>query len=76
MTDKIKTETWVAWVGACVLATCSFVVFAYANFETKEHAKEVRGALSEDLHRLENKIDALADQPPTWPELQRRPSRR
>lgn len=65
--SQIKSEVWVAWLGATAVAavTMTFVMltFAYAQFETKERAKETRDALDRRLERMENKLDAALQQP-------------
>lgn len=62
---KINRETWIAWLGATAVAaitmTFILVTFVYANFETKDHAKESRDTMDKRLERMENKLDVLIE---------------
>lgn len=66
------TAQWLAWLGALVLATASIVVFAYAQFETKETAQlKTQGTnlridehaknLDARLDRIEKQLDVLLE---------------
>lgn len=65
---RIDRETWLAWLGAtgvaAVTMTFVLVTFVYANFETKDHAKEQRDATDKRLERIEDKMDALLENRP------------
>jgi hypothetical protein len=59
----IKTETWIGWIAGItvVLITGTFVVitFAFAQFETKEHSNERWEMVSEQLKRINDKLDHM-----------------
>lgn len=65
MKVEVERETWLAWLGATLIAAVSMtfvlLTFAYANFETKEHAKETRDDDAKWRGRIEDKIDALLE---------------
>ncbi len=61
---NVRQEVWVGWMGALVAATFVVITFAYASFETKEHAKETRDALDKRLERMEDKMDAMLEKRP------------
>jgi hypothetical protein len=59
----INTESWVAWLGATVVAavagTFVLLTFAYAQFETKEHSKERIDTLTAQLNSMDGKLDRI-----------------
>jgi hypothetical protein len=55
----IKTETWVAWLGSAAIGAAALVTYAYANFETKDHAKENAANIHAELHDMNAKLDVL-----------------
>ncbi len=63
---SIKTETWVGWIAGFSLAMVTVVfvaiTYAYANFETKEHAKDV----ADRVTRLDQKFDEVFGIPKNW----------
>lgn len=61
---NVKSEVWVGWMVTLVAATFVAITFAYAQFETKEHSKEVRDGTDKRLERIENKLDALIEHRP------------
>lgn len=73
--EKIRPEVWVGWIAAGILGGAGFVFlivsYAFANFETKEHAKETNDDLRSRLVRMEDKIDEL-DVPRRMPASKRR----
>lgn len=56
---KIKTETWLAWIGAIVVGLLTFASFAFTTFETKDHAQETKGDMKEQLNRIENGMSEI-----------------
>lgn len=77
--NEIKTELWVAWIGATVAAaiTMTFVLltFAYGQFETKDTANLRAAALAQRFEAVEKKIDALGGFEPGMP-IRRTPGSR
>ena len=65
MSDTIKTEIWIAWFGATLIAVIGAVsiviTFAYGQFETKDHSREVKEDMVIRLSRIESKLDSLGD---------------
>ncbi len=63
MNDTINTETWLAWFGATLVAVIGAIsiaiTFAYAQFETKEHSKEIKADVVVRLDRIESKLDTI-----------------
>jgi hypothetical protein len=61
--SNIKTEVWVAWLGATVVAavTMTFILltYAYAQFETKDHAKEREADITTQLSKMDKKLNIL-----------------
>lgn len=59
-----KTETWIGWLAASVAtlvpAAVGATVFAYAQFETKDHADERIQGINDRLSHIETKIDENA----------------
>lgn len=64
----IKQEVWVGWLAAvavsAVAGTFVAITFAYAQFETKEHAREKQDASERRLERIEDKLDAVIEHRP------------
>lgn len=54
---KIKTEVWLAWIGAIAVGTMALAAFAFTTFETKDHAEEVKQDTTSRLTRIEDKLD-------------------
>ncbi len=58
-----KQEVWIGWLGAisvsAIAGTYIIITFAYAQFETKEHANERISSIDKRLERIEMKLDAL-----------------
>lgn len=54
-----KFETWMEWTVAAVVATAALVTFAYANFETRDHAHEQMGVVKAELQAINSKLDVL-----------------
>lgn len=63
----IKNETWVAWIGAIIVAAvvCTYgvITFAYGNFETKDQAKERAAFIVDRLQKIEDKLDRVLQIP-------------
>lgn len=68
--NPFGAATWIAWLGATLMAGISMVTYAFEMFETKSEAKsqyEVTQKIVDDHHedlvkrmdRLENKVDIL-----------------
>jgi hypothetical protein len=51
--------TWIAWLGATLVAAVTYTAFAYTNFETKDSARESKSDIVQRLDRIENKLDEL-----------------
>lgn len=61
MRKEIPAEQWIGWILATATAAMTMAAFAYATFETKDHAKEIKEDVATRLSRIENKLDqALA----------------
>lgn len=73
MKEHIDVSTWLGWIGAGIAATAIIITYAFANFETITHNKEMHENDRETLQRIENKIDALENNPPTWPDAPKKP---
>ena len=56
---NFQATSWIAWLGATATAAVTLTVFAFENFETKEHAKEAQTTSQRQLDRLESKVDEL-----------------
>jgi hypothetical protein len=52
--DNVSTTQWVQWLGATLVAAFTFTVFAYSNFETKEHAKETKEEIIDELKEMKS----------------------
>lgn len=50
-------KLWVAGIVSGAIGTATVVAYAFANFETKENAKEWRESMQGQLNRMEDKID-------------------
>jgi hypothetical protein len=65
---QVDQEIWVAWLGATAMAGVSMtfvlLTYAYANFETKDRAKEVRDNMDKRLERIEMKLDTAIERMP------------
>jgi hypothetical protein len=55
--DELSTAQWISWMGATIVTILGFAAFAYATFETKDHAIEVKGDTVQRLDRIESKLD-------------------
>lgn len=56
---NFQATQWIAWLGATATAAVTLTVFAFENFETKEHAKEAQVTFQRQFDRLESKVDEL-----------------
>lgn len=50
---------WISWIVATATAALTMAAYAFTNFETKEHAKEVKSDIAERLQSIEKKIDRV-----------------
>lgn len=58
---KFAAVTVIGWIGATLIAAFTFTVFAYNEFETKEHAKESHASVVKQLDSIEAKLDKLIE---------------
>lgn len=58
---KFSAVIVVGWISATLVAAFTFTVFAYNEFETKEHAKETHASVVKQLDSIETKIDKVID---------------
>lgn len=63
---RIKDDKWVHWLIAACTLVASVCAWAMTNFETKDHAKEVKAdhyrefdSLHSDINSMDKKIDRL-----------------
>lgn len=54
--EYILTAAWFV-LGSAI----AVVAYAYSNFETRDHAKEVRDDLSKQMDRIETKLDRVIE---------------
>lgn len=57
--NPFSAATWIAWIGATLLAALTMVAYAYQTFDTKEAAKDREGSVVQRLDRIEGKVDSL-----------------
>ena len=58
---NFQETQWISWIGATLVTAFTFTVFAYNEFDTKEHARETKEAVAKQLDAIEYKIDRLSD---------------
>jgi uncharacterized protein Yka (UPF0111/DUF47 family) len=59
--QRERLDKWAAFFAATVSAALTVAAYAYATFETKEHAVERKKDITERLDRIESKQDKLID---------------
>lgn len=62
---QLSAETLISWLGALVVGVAVTITFAYANFETKDHAKERADMIIQRLDRISDyskRLDEKIDQ--------------
>jgi hypothetical protein len=58
---NLKTETWVAWFGATLVACAILISFVFTTFSTKTEAAQARDSLDKRLDRIEAKLDSFIE---------------
>lgn len=68
--NPFPMATWLAWIGAILVASMTMVAYAYSTFETKDAAREKiessrerDGLIVQRLDRIENKVDRVLERP-------------
>jgi uncharacterized protein Yka (UPF0111/DUF47 family) len=60
--NPFPPATWIAWLGATVMAAATMMAYAYATFDTRDAAKDREGSVVQRLDRMEDKIDHILEQ--------------
>ena len=58
---EIRLETWIGWmaagIAAGISATALIITYAFANFETKDHAHEQQLSTQSQFQDINNKLE-------------------
>ena len=57
--QRERLDKWAAGIAAIVTGALVFAAYAFATFETKEHADERKADISQRLDRIEIKQDRI-----------------
>lgn len=57
--NEISAAQWLGWIISTATASAGVVIFAFSQFETKQHARDKKDDIDKRLDRIENKIDFL-----------------
>ena len=53
---KFRPEQWIAWIAATATAAVTIAAYAFATFETKEHAQETKADIVRAMYERHAEI--------------------
>ena len=59
---RFRTEQWIAWIGATMVAALTMAAFAFTTFETQDHAKESKADLNQGIIEIKNDMAVMRNE--------------